>query len=66
MSMDKNLANISRAFLKEHKVYRYRLKKIADMLDDEVIVKCHWFCEENNLVQDFKQFREEKERYLSD
>lgn len=52
------LAQISRAFLVEQRVYRYRMKKIGDMDDEAVIRACHCFCEENHLTHEFKQFRE--------
>ena len=35
------------------------MKKIADMTDDEVIQKCHWWQEENNMVQDYWRFVKE-------
>ena len=35
------------------------MKKIADMSDDEVIRKCHWWQEENNMVQDYWRFVKE-------
>lgn len=52
------LAQISRDFLSQHKVYRYRTVKISDMDDQSVIKVCHWYCEENNLTDEFKQYRE--------
>ncbi|MBQ8276020.1 MAG: hypothetical protein IJZ02_05300 [Clostridia bacterium] len=55
------LAQISRAFFANQRVYRYRMKKIAEMDDDAVIRHCHWYCEENRLMDDFKKFREETE-----
>lgn len=51
-------ADIARAYLKSKKVYRYRMKKIDDMLDDEVIQKCHWWYEENGLVDEYLVFEE--------
>lgn len=53
-------ANYSREFLKLHKVYRYRMKKIQDMDDNEVNEKCHWYCEENNLINEWNRFVNEK------
>jgi len=32
------------------------------MNDSEVIQKRHWYCEENNLIIDWQNFREEKEK----
>lgn len=55
------LAETSREFLQKHKVYRYRMKKITDMTDEEVIQKCHWYYEENNLVKEWQEFRTKKE-----
>ena len=46
----------SREFLKRHNVFRYRMKKIEDMSESEVSKVCHWFCEENNLTSEFKDF----------
>ena len=51
------LADISRSFFKKHNVYKYRTKKIEDMSDEECITKCHWYCEENNLTDEFNGYR---------
>ena len=51
------LAEISRQFLKEHKVYKYRMKKVSEMTDDDVIRYCHWYCEENHLNDEWNSFR---------
>jgi hypothetical protein len=51
-------ADIVRVYLKNKQVYRYRMKKIDDMLDDEVIQKCHWWYEENGLVDEYFAFEE--------
>ena len=62
------LAEISRQFLKEHKVYKYRMKKVSEMLDDDVIMYCHWYCEENRLNDEWRVFRDSIEsnyRYCS-
>lgn len=37
------------------------MKKISDMTDDEVIDKCHWYYEENHLVDQWLTFIENKE-----
>lgn len=58
------LARISREFLEKHKVYKYAMKKIEDMSDDECIQKCHWYCEENNLTHEFMKFREARSRVI--
>ncbi len=52
------LADISRQFLKEHKVYKYRMKKVSEMSDDEVIRYCHWYYEENRLNDEWRVFRD--------
>jgi len=55
------LAVISREFLHEKKVYKYRMKKISDMTDNEIISACHFYYEENNLVPEWNEFREKWE-----
>ena len=68
MDSGKHLAQLSREFLAQHQVHRYRMKKIADMSDDDVISCCHSFCEENRLTAEWKAFREKAEadcRYCS-
>ncbi len=52
------LAEISRQFLKEHKVYKYRMKKVSEMSDDDVIMYCHWYYEENRLNDEWRSFRD--------
>lgn len=52
----KRYADAARAYLKLKKVYKYRMKKIEDMRDEEVCQKCHWWYEENNLVDDYRKF----------
>ncbi len=61
METRKFLAEISREFLKNHKVNRYRMKKVSEMSDNDVITACHWFCEENHLNDEWWAFRETKE-----
>lgn len=68
MKAEKLLAEISRSFFAEHHIIRYRTKKVSEMNDDEIITFCHWFCEENNLVNEFKKYRntiESQYRYCS-
>ena len=55
------LAVISRGFLQTKKVAKYRMKKVANMTDDEVISNCHFYCEENNLIPEWNEFREKVE-----
>ena len=62
------LATISRNFLRIKKVAKYRMKKVADMTDDEVISICHFYCQENSLNAEWNQFRKKAEseyRYCS-
>ncbi|HBU12750.1 MAG TPA: hypothetical protein DEB31_08520 [Clostridiales bacterium] len=59
--LSRKYGEYSREFFKLHKVYRYRMKKTEDMSDDEVNQKCHWYCEENNLVQEWDAFVDKKE-----
>lgn len=62
------LADISRQFLKDNKVYRYRTKKVDDMTDDEVVQNCHFYYERNNLHDEWLAYREKREaehRYCS-
>ena len=49
-------ADIARAFFKEHGVYKYRMKKVSEMTDNEVCQYCHWFYEENRLTQEWRAF----------
>ena len=51
------LAQISRDFFSMHGVYQYRIKKVIEMDDQEVIRCCHWYCEENNLTVEFEKYR---------
>lgn len=54
--ISKKYAEIARAYFIEKKVIRYRMKKIEDMSDDEVIQKCHWWYEENGLAEEYQNF----------
>ena len=68
MKSENLLAVVSRDFLQTKKVTKYRMKKIADMTDDEVISNCHFYCEENKLISEWNEFREKAEaeyRYCS-
>lgn len=68
MNSKKLLAVISRDFLQTQNVRKYRMKKVADMTDDEVIENCHFYCEENSLTGEWNAFREKAEseyRYCS-
>ena len=49
-------AKIARAYFKSKGVHRYGMKKVSDMTDEEVIEKCHWWQEENNMVEDYWNF----------
>lgn len=54
----KLLAKISRLFFKQKHVIRYKMKVIAEMSDSDVVMYCHRYCEENNLIDEWKQFQE--------
>lgn len=58
-------ADAARAFFRSKHVFRYHLKKIDEMSDDEVVQKCHFWQEENNLVQDYWTFVKENFPHLS-
>ncbi|MBE6713776.1 MAG: hypothetical protein E7575_00630 [Ruminococcaceae bacterium] len=49
-------AKIAREYFRSKKVYKYRMKNICDMTDDEVINKCHAWQEENGMVDDYWSF----------
>ena len=51
-------AEIAREYFKSKKVYRYHMKKISDMTDEEVIQKCHFWQEEHGMVYDYRAFVE--------
>lgn len=53
-------AESSREFFKSHKIYRYRIKNIEKMSDQEVTQKCHLYCEKNNLVHEWQRFVEQR------
>ena len=61
MKPEKLLAVISRQFFIENNVIRYHMQKIEDMTDDEVIQKCHLYCEHNNLTEEWNAFRNKSE-----
>ena len=42
MKSENLLALVSRDFLQTKKVTKYRMKKITDMTDDEVMSNCHF------------------------
>ena len=61
-------ANISRNFFEHKKITKYRMKKVEDMTDAEVISCCHFYCEENNMIIEWNIFRKKAEseyRYCS-
>ena len=53
-------AIVARAYFQHHRIHRYRMKKITDMTDNEVVQKCHWWQEENGMVDDYWAFVKEK------
>ena len=60
------LLDSSKKYLKLKKVYRYHMKKIADMSDNEIIQACHRYVEENHLNDEWKAFRTENEQDYSE
>lgn len=62
---NKFLADISRDFLMQKNLIRYKMRKIAEMSDNEVISCCHHYCEDNGLVDEWQSFRLSKEKALS-
>ena len=62
------LAFVSKQYLQTQNITRYRMKRIDELSDDEVIRICHCYCEENNQTGDFAIFRnkiESEYRYCS-
>ena len=55
------LLDSSKKFLQLQKVYRYKLKKVSEMSDKEIIRACHYFVEDNNLHQEWNDFRKQNE-----
>ena len=55
------LLDSSKKFLQLKKVYRYKLKKISDMTDKEIITASHHFVEDNNLNDEWNAFRDKNE-----
>ena len=58
-------ADAARAYFKHHRVFRYRLKAIADMTDKEVVQKCHCWQEEHQMVDDYWAFVKENFPHLA-
>lgn len=58
-------ADAARAYLRSKRVVRYHLKKVDEMSDDEVVRKCHFYQEENDLVQDYWAFVKENFPHLA-
>lgn len=59
----KQLADISREFLKMKKVYRRHLKRVSELSDNGVIHACHCYVEENRIKDEWEEFRESRETY---
>lgn len=51
-----NYSEIAREYFKSKKVHRYRMKKISDMSDRDVVDQCHAWQEENDMVEDYWKF----------
>ncbi len=49
-------SKIAREYFEKQKVYQYKMKRITDMTDEEVVQKCHFWQEENNMVDDYWNF----------
>lgn len=52
-------ADAARAYFKHQHVFRYHMKKISEMTDDEVVQKCHLWQEANGMVKDYWKFVKE-------
>ena len=57
-------AAIARAYFAHKRVFRYRMKKISDMSDEEVVQKCHWWQEEHHMTEDYWAFVSKHETQL--
>lgn len=53
-----SVALVSREFLAQHRVLRYRGKTVSEMSDRDVIHACHVWCEDNGLTREFNEFRD--------
>ena len=53
-------AAIAREYLNMKKVYRYHLKKVAEMDDREIISVCHRWYEERHLTREYRDFEAER------
>lgn len=51
------LAEVSRRFLKERRVYRWGMKKVSELSDEACIRYCHWYCEKTGQTGRFEAFR---------
>lgn len=56
------LLDSSKKFLKLKKIYRYHLKKISEMDENEIIRACHFYVEENHLGEEWEAFRRNNEK----
>jgi len=59
------LAQISREYLKKKNVFQYKGQKLSEMDDNDIIQYCHWYCEDNNLTDEWHIYRDEKEKALN-
>ncbi len=53
-------AAIAREYLKMKRVYRFHLKPVAEMDDQEIIRVCHWWYEDNHLAREYRAFEAER------
>ncbi len=58
-------ADAARAYFRYKRVFRYHLKRVDEMTDKEVVQKCHFWQEENNLVHDYWRFVQENFPHLA-
>jgi hypothetical protein len=42
------------------RVYRFHLKPVAEMDDQEIIRVCHWWYEDNHLAREYRAFEAER------
>jgi len=61
MRPEKLLADISRIFCRFKRLQDIEWEKISDMRDNEIISCCHFYCEENNLISEWENYRAESE-----
>lgn len=53
-------ASIAREFLAINRVYRYHMKKVDEMDDDNVMQVCHFWYTENNMEKEFREYENQR------